>query len=176
MANLEMDSMRFGTTPDNMNMNALIARMYGGQNVRGPYFYPRSPYGLGDLVPGAMPTRFGSLKVFPGASHVLPGATLSTASQDFAVPQSLAQETGRYDMAGERGPTQSGAFRQSASAEAPLTPSAFMAAMPSMLKPRADYSRAGDQTPGFACWVQQHPLLSIGAAVVLFIALKGARK
>ena len=102
MPNLVTDGMRFQTTPDDLAINALISRMYGGGNIRGPYFYPRSPYalnGLGDLVPGQMPTQFGTMRVIPEAAQMLATSPPSTSSQDWDVPQSVGQDTGRYDMA-----------------------------------------------------------------------------
>lgn len=185
MPNLVTDGMRFQTTPDDLAINALISRMYGGGNIRGPYFYPRSPYalnGLGDLVPGQMPTQFGTMRVIPEAAQMLATSPPSTSSQDWDVPQSVGQDTGRYDMAQP-------AFASlndlkpivlSASPETPLTPISPMTLagpMPSVLHPRPDAAvqqQASDT--GFACWVSEHPVLSVGAAVLLFMGLRGGKQ
>lgn len=43
------NTLKFHTTPADIEMDQVIGRMYGNYNVRGPYFYPQSPNGLNGL-------------------------------------------------------------------------------------------------------------------------------
>lgn len=48
MAQLWLDHpMRTQVTPDQMAADHLTRIMYGAKNIRGPFFYPKSPYGMG---------------------------------------------------------------------------------------------------------------------------------
>ena len=38
-------------TPEQMALNSLQTRLYNTNNNRGPFFYPESPYSLGDIAP-----------------------------------------------------------------------------------------------------------------------------
>lgn len=167
MPNLVTPGMRMQTTPGDITVDALARRLYGDRNVRGPYFYPRSPYALGDLVPGMMPTQFGTMSVLPDAAQLLATSNLSSAME-------------ATDPAGLRSESTGGTIVQSASLEAPLnpvTPRSLAGTMPSVLRPRVDATALGDEAgSGIACWVQSHPLLSAGAAVLLYVALRGGRK
>jgi hypothetical protein len=48
--------------------------------------------------------------------------------------------------------------------------------LPSVLYPRPDASTLAVDTPGLACWVQEHPVLAVGAAGLLYFVLRGGKK
>jgi hypothetical protein len=78
---------------DQIWKNSFVTRLYGLHNQRGPYFYPESPYSLGDIVPmSAMApidddTLFATL---PAPASVLATSVAPIGSAGFPTFQSSA--------------------------------------------------------------------------------------
>lgn len=156
---------------------------------------------LGDIVVGDFPTRFGSLQVFPGTRDLVPTVPTSPVEESNWFPQSIGQDTGRYDMNGPlpgryygsawlapnsgfvpsvsasmlaHGEVPAAATLDSGGALAPIT---LTNPLPSVVYPR---EIAGQETIPPTCpvaeWVSNHPVLAIGAAVLLYLGIAGGRK
>lgn len=153
----------------------LVDRWYRTHNERGPYFYPASPYGLGDLVPGNMPTRFGPLMPIPDGRAILASHEAATAPAEYFA-QSIEQGAGQQ-------PWIAYATREPMPANLDTRPGAAVPIggltlgrpLPSVFYPRPDASTLNIERPGIACWVNDHPLLSIGLAGLLYFGLRGKR-
>jgi hypothetical protein len=158
------------TTP----IQPLIDKWYNRRR-RGPWFYPASPYGLGDLVPGNMPTRFGPLMPIPDAAAILAAHGVSPAPAEYFA-KSIGQETGReYDSRPVVRQPLPANLNQRPDAGLPVGARTFMRPMPSVFYPRPDASTIPVEG-SFGCWVQEHPVLAAGAAGLLYFVLKGGKK
>jgi hypothetical protein len=158
---------------------------------------------LGELIVGDFPTRYGSMQVFPNSGQLLQNANTSAADQDGWFPNSIGQEAGRYSMKGQLpgryyGPswlapnsgfvpsvaasvvTGNGADDPNASAQldgsGSLGPISIVTPMPSVMRPRLDQQTVPAPCPSIASWVSSHPLLAVGAAVLLYLGISGGRK
>lgn len=177
-------------TSGEMQLGRLVNRLYGGYNVRGPFFYPKSPYGLGDLVdmtiPGCQGLPCESMQVFPGSLPIVAGMPPSTVTNQGVFPYSPCPPAGLppsalcpsvkgtiYQSAGD-GPVASSV--QTARPGEAIAPITLTGPMPSILKPRQGTINAADCQPCRSSWIGEHPLLSVGLAAGLFLILRGNKR
>lgn len=159
-------------------LQPLVNKWYGLNRRPGPWFYPESPYarGMGDLLPGAMPTKWGPLMPIPEAAALLAAHGVAPAPAEY-FNASAGTETGRiYDSRPEeRRPLQAN-LNARPDAGLPIAGQSFMKPLPSLLYPRPDASTIPIETLGLGCWIQEHPLLAVGAAGLLYFVLRGGKK
>lgn len=155
-------------------MQPLLNAMFGAP-PNGPYVYPQSPYGLGDLVPGNMPTRWGALMPIPEAAELLANHGPATAPAEYFA-KSLAQETGRsYDTAIREFRPLPVNLDQRPDAGLPVGNAAFLSPMPSVFYPRPNAEEmllAETPVESIGCWVENHSLLAVGLAGLVYWAFQ----
>ena len=157
-------------------LQPLVDRLYGNKNIRGPYFYPESPYGMGDLVPGNMPTRFGPLMPIPDAREILathPHATVPAEYFNASVKQGAGQQPWVRET--PMGPLPVNLDLRP-DAGMPVNGQTFMRPMPSIMHPRPDAGIVTVESTGIACWVSEHPVLSVGVAGLVYFLVRGGKR
>lgn len=176
-------------TSGEMQLGRLVNRLYGGYNIRGPYMYPKSPYGLGDLVdmsiPGCQGLPCESMQVFPGSLPIVANMTPNPATDQGVFPFSPCPPAGLpasalcpsvagsiYQSAGD-GPVASSV--QTARPGDQIAPITLTSPMPSITRPRQQQVTEADCHVCKPSWVADHPVLSIAAAAGLFLILRGRK-
>jgi hypothetical protein len=122
-----------------------------------------------------MPTRFGPLMPIPNGAALLASHGVSPAPAEY-FNRSIGQETGRvYDSRPiERRPLPTN-LNERPDGGMPVAAQTFMRPMPSVFYPRPDASTMPVEG-GLSCWVQDHPVLAVGAAGLLYFVLRGGKK
>ena len=179
-----------GTTPGEMQLSRLVGRWYGGNNIRGPYFYPQSPYalnspGMGDIVPMTV-----DMQLFPGTSALVTSYVAAPSQPEGVFPTSPYPPAGVPIPYSAAVPSVTSTIMQSAGDGTPIAasvqsarpgqqiaPITLMGPMPSILRPRA-IQVTPPQVSGChgGSWIASNPLLSLGLAAALYFGIREATR
>jgi hypothetical protein len=189
---------------DQIWKSSFVTRLYGLHTQRGPFFYPESPYSLGDIVPMAAmqpidddtlfttlpdpasviatstaPIGSAGFPTFQSSAPGTPGTILGPAGA--TVPSSASQTpaswTSPYGGPGSPSGTPASTLDQ-VTPNTPAGPITYTNPWPTMIAPPP--SDAPAPSPSLMCelggWVNQNPGLAFLGTVGVYFLLRGKKR
>lgn len=177
-----------------LQKDAFVTRMYGTNNQRGPYMYPRSPYALGDIAPmnamapidastlftqtptqgivatSTAPIGSAGFPTFRASAPIAPGTILGPDGASVPFDPGMESYTSPY---GDPAAT----LDEAASGQKPAGPITYTNPWPSIVQPPPTPRAAPvSEMCKFGEWVNRNPGLALLGTVGVFLFFKGGKK